>query len=122
MAIADLLRYAPLRAPIERGIVLRMLIDFLVIVAVLSVFLLENIKNGILYSAVLMGLGLIIWFRRYWQVFRMSRLQRARPQFVAPLLFVAIGIFFVVMVQNHLEKNESWTTLMADAKIAWQTD
>lgn len=122
LAIADLLRYAPLRAPIERGIVLRMLIDFLVIVAVLSVFLLENIKNGILYSAVLMGLCLIIWFRRYWQVFRMSRLQRARPQFVAPLLFVAIGIFFVVMVQNHLEKNESWTTLMADAKIAWQTD
>lgn len=79
--------------------------------AVLFVFYAENIKNGVVYSAVLLLVffGALVFrnFRRHW---------------VAKL--VVVGIVLVIgslFVTNSIQKNDSWRTFMADAKVAINT-
>jgi len=79
--------------------------------AVLFVFYGENIKNGVVYSAVLLALflGLLIFrnFRRYWLIKLLT----------LGLVLVIAGLFVV----NSVQKNDSWRTLSADIKIARDT-
>lgn len=79
---------------------------------VLFVFYADNIKNGVVYSLVLMGLfaAVLIFnnFRQHWHL-----------KLVVLGLVLAIGGLLVV---NSLQKNDSWRTFRADAKIAIETD
>lgn len=78
---------------------------------VLFVFYAENIKNGVVYSAALILIFLLVLtcrnFRHHW------------PARLAVLAVVAaVGSIFVV---NSIQKNDSWRTLIADAKVARDT-
>lgn len=79
--------------------------------AVLFVFYGENIKNGVVYSvallALFLGITLFRNFRRHW----------AAKLLVLGIVLTVGGIF----VANSIEKNPSWNTLKADAKIARDT-
>lgn len=84
----------------------------LTIPAVIFVFSGENIKNGIVYS----GLLILIFaffvltadFKKHW---------------VAKVALAAsIALMGSVFLMNHIQKNESWKTLILDAKVALDTD
>jgi len=83
-----------------------------VIVATLFLFHIQNIKNGMAYAALCMLVfALTLLFggsgRRIYQ----------------KLLVIAIGGgFLVAALYPHVQKNESWRTLVADTKVALQTD
>lgn len=80
----------------------------LTIPAVLFVFYGENIKNGVVYGGFLIlvfaGQLLLADFKRHW-------VRKA-------ILTLAIAISGSVFVVNHVQKNESWRTLAADARVA----
>jgi len=87
------------------------LIYLATIPAVLFVFYGENIKNGVVYSAALLALfvATLIFrnFHRNWAI-----------KLLSLGLVLAIGGFFVVV---NVQKNDSWRTFSADAKIARDT-
>ncbi|AWW47457.1 hypothetical protein DPM17_01625 [Polynucleobacter paneuropaeus] len=82
------------------------------VIAILSVFYKENIKNGMAYSfafiLVLIALVLLKGFK------------------LAPTRSLAFAIALLVLSAgfgaNHVESNPSWKTLFADAKVAVQLD
>ena len=78
---------------------------------ILFVFYSENIKNGVIYSVILilLFLGLLVFrnFNRHWA---------AKLAVVGVVLVVSS--FFVA---NSIQKNDSWRTLVADAKVASDT-
>lgn len=80
--------------------------------AVLFVFYAENIKNGALYSLIfiLVFIGLITY-----QYFKAS------PVKIGLLLALVIlgSVFFI---KQHIEKNPSWQTFIADSKVATQVE
>jgi hypothetical protein len=83
-------------------------IYLITIPAVLFVFYAENIKNGVVYSAVL----LLVFFGAL--VFRNFRRHWAAKAAVVGIVLV-IGSLFVA---NSIQKNDSWRTFMADARVA----
>jgi hypothetical protein len=79
--------------------------------AVLFVFYGENIKNGVVYSALLLtlfiGVLLFNFFREYWI---------AKSAILGVVL--VLGVFFI----NHsIQSNISWHSFLVDAKIAVDT-
>jgi hypothetical protein len=86
--------------------------------AVLFVFYAENIKNGVLYSFIftLIFIGLLAF-----------RYLRVAPIKVG-LLLASVLFGLTLFIQDHIQKNHSWATLFADAKVvlegkhddAWQ--
>lgn len=86
-------------------------IYLLTIPAVLFVFYAENIKNGVVYSSVLLfgffSLVLFGGFRRYWAI---------KVTLVGVILIITS--LFVV---NSIDKNDSWKTFVADARVAKDT-
>lgn len=82
------------------------------ILAVLTVFYLENVKNGMAYSAILvlfLLVQLLIHYSRAWSI---------RGFMVIALM---VGIFALILIQ-HLQKNDSWSTVFADIKVARQLE
>ena len=82
------------------------------IVAVLMVFFLENTKNGIAYSVVLISaafLKIAINKRGQW---------RWRDALIATVAVVALTF----LVVHHVQKNDSWKTLFADLTVAEQLE
>jgi len=79
--------------------------------AVLFVFYGENIKNGVVYSAALLILFSVVLvfhnFRRDWGI-----------KLVVLVVVMVTGTFFVV---NSIQKNDSWRSFVADAKVARDT-
>ena len=80
--------------------------------AILFVFYGENIKNGVIYGTLLILIFTILLllanFKQHWK---------------KKVLFVTIGSALVAMfLVNHVQKNESWKTLVADTNIALDTD
>jgi len=87
-------------------------IYILSIFAVMAVFYLEHIKNGILYSAVLVFVliaQLVIHYLRLGSV-----------RILLAIAFVVSAFTLIVML--HLQKNDSWNTLFADVKVASQLE
>lgn len=80
--------------------------------AVLFVFYAENIKNGIAYSIFLTIIFCVVLLFKY-----RARI-RARDALLVLVFFIALGFF----VHHHIKKNESWTTLIADMRVAIQVD
>jgi hypothetical protein len=80
------------------------------IFAVVTVFYLENVKNGILYSAILilvLLVQLLIHYARAWSM----------RGFI--VIVLVVGAFALILTQ-HLQKNDSWSTVFADIKVASQ--
>lgn len=84
----------------------------LVISSTLFLFYVQNTKNGIAYSAVCIALFLVlILFRassvKFWQ---------------KACILIAVVWASVAMLLPHLQKNDSWRTLIADTQIGFQLD
>ena len=82
------------------------------IVATLVLFYVQNTKNGIAYAAILVTLFLgLILFRgpsvRLWQ---------------KGILLITVVIGGYALLLPHLQKNDSWNTLVADTRIGFQLE
>jgi hypothetical protein len=79
--------------------------------AVLFVFYAENIKNGMIYSAILLTLFAgVLLFNRF------------RENWVSKTVILSIVILIGALFINHnIQSNPSWYTFLADAKIARDT-
>ena len=82
----------------------------LTVIAVLGVFICENIKNGIIYSVVLIVVFLTLVLKN-----GLYRLSKSNLKMIA-VIFLA-GIIFVF---HNIRSNPSWGTLWADYEIASQ--
>lgn len=84
-----------------------------VIAATLFLFYIQDVKNGMIYSALLFLIfGAFIVFSK-----------TSKVNFWRNLIFflAALGLF-VTAIYPHIKKNDSWRTLVADTKIALQLD
>jgi hypothetical protein len=88
------------------------LVYLLSCLAVLFVFYAENIKNGIAYALVLA----IFFFANL--LYKNIKLIKLKESMVL-LAFITVFGFFIA---QHVQKNESWSTLYADMKVAIQID
>lgn len=79
--------------------------------AVITVFHYENIKNGVVYGIVLVLIFLISLMASIFQ-------GRWLFKTIFAGVVLAVSLFFLNL---HLQKNESWKSFSADAKIAWNT-
>jgi len=85
---------------------------FFSIIGVFLVFNENNIKNGFVYELLLT----IIFIARVTVVLY-------KGHFFKKAALVFLFIFASIYSINiHIHKNTSWITLVADTKIAWQTD
>ena len=82
------------------------------IFAVLFVFYSENIKNGAVYSTFLITLfmGVLIFRNFQHQIF---------IKLITLIIFVGVGLNFM---GSSIKKNDSWRSLVADSKIALDTE
>lgn len=88
------------------------LLYLITIPAVLFIFYVENIKNGIIYAFLLtilfIGLSVFKGFKAY------------------PVRMIALLVIFALasglLFKNHLEQNRSWQTLFADSQVAVKMD
>jgi hypothetical protein len=83
-----------------------------VIFSVLGVFYLENIKNGFIY-----GFILLIFFLT--KLFFSGLSGLAKWQWILISLLISFASIFFV---HNIHGNDSWRTLIADAKVASQID
>jgi hypothetical protein len=90
---------------------LELLIYIATIAAASFVFYGQNIKNGFAYE----GLFFIFWLLAIFKSFKHWSLSK-----VFVIVMMLIGIGFIGL--KHIQKNDSWVTFMADAKIAVQLD
>lgn len=84
----------------------------LTIPAVFFVFYGENIKNGVVYGVTLIAVFAIALLlkdlKKHW----------IQKMLLTGVILIAGAIFLV----GHIQKNESWRTLVSDAKVAWDTE
>lgn len=97
---------------IQKWLSLTNLIYLFTIASVIFVFNAENIKNGFVYSVLL---GLIFTAL----LFRLLLRNRSTKTLIFIGLFCTLGL---AIVRGHVEKNDSWKTFVADAKVAWDID
>lgn len=84
----------------------------LVISATLFLFSIQNTKNGIAYAVTLIGLFLVQVLRGVSSIKLWHKL----------LLLMAAAAITVSMLYSHIQKNDSWRTLIADVKVGLQLD
>jgi O-antigen ligase len=88
------------------------LVYLLSCLAVLFVFYAENIKNGIAYALVLT----IFFFANL--LYKNIKRIKLKESILLLAFMTAFGFF----IAQHVQKNESWSTLYADMKVAAQID
>jgi hypothetical protein len=80
--------------------------------AIFFVFYGENIKNGVIYGVLLLLIFVTLLL-----------LSGTRQDWQKEGLFIAvISVPLMIFLVNHIQKNESWKTFIADAHIALDTD
>lgn len=83
-----------------------------IIAATFFLFYKQNIKNGMAYAAICMGSFTILFL-----------VNGLKGRFWRKLLFILIGMVFLNSAfYLHVQKNDSWKTLIADTKVAFQLD
>lgn len=80
------------------------------IIATLFLFDKQNIKNGMAYAIVCVALFIMITF--FMQSQRWKKI----------ILILTVMSIFAIGLVTHTQKNNSWKTLIADAKVAFQTE
>jgi len=84
----------------------------LVIGAILFLFYMQNTKNGIAYAALCIALFLFLF------IFKVSSVKLWHKA-----LFLALIVLGVVtVIYPHLQKNESWGTLIADTRVGFELE
>lgn len=91
---------------------LALCIPLLVIVSILFIFGIQNTKNGIAYSAILIGLFLVLGFKKITLVKFWHKL----------FLLILVAMLGLTALNSTLQKNNSWETLIADARTGFQID
>lgn len=91
---------------------------------VLSVFYLENIKNGFAYASILIFTFFIINAYSLVQNITLSVLRgwQLKKIFIITFLVFTTVLLFTTLLTKHIEKNDTWGSLLADAKIAVQVE
>jgi hypothetical protein len=87
-------------------------IYLLIIAAVFAVFYLENAKNGFAYASILAFAMLIkIRFnkRSQWDLFK-------------SVVIAGAVLAIIFLLAQHVQKNDSWKTLLADIKVSQRLD
>lgn len=84
----------------------------LAIPATLLLFYTQNIKNGMAYAVLCIGLFLLLL------LYKNKSINWLRKIVVVAILFCSLS----VVLYPHFQKNDTWTTIVADAKIAFQLD
>lgn len=83
-----------------------------VISATLFLFNIQNTKNGIAYAVALIGLFLTLILRGASSIKLWHKL----------LLLIVFVVFVITILYPHIQKNDSWRTLIADVKVGLQVD
>lgn len=92
---------------------LEITIHLLVIAATLFLFYIQDIKNGMIYSALLFTICFVMTIATI----------NIRVNFYRKIIIFCLGIgVFVITLYPHINKNNSWRTLVVDTKIAIQLD
>ena len=89
------------------------LIHLLVIAATLFLFYKQDVKNGMIYAALLCLIFVAFLF--------FSKTYRVNFWRNTVILLSALGIF-IIPLYLHIKENDSWRTLVADTKVAVQLD
>lgn len=88
------------------------LIYLITVPAILFIFINENIKNGILFSCLLILFFIALLIFKTHKTFSIKR----------TMVCIFLAILFAFFLNKNIEQNHSWKTLFADAKVAIQTD
>ena len=80
--------------------------------ATLFLFYIQDIKNGMAYAVICIG---------FFVLFMPLRISGGNWWKKTAIILVALSCL-VVALYPHVQKNDSWRTLLADARVAWQTD
>jgi hypothetical protein len=92
--------------------------------AIMCVFYLGNIKNGVVYSVILflafVALNLNAEFNKIFS--RRSLGVTLKAWMLKLTLIIALPLAAFPIVNHHIEQNPSWKSLWADSKVAIQVD
>lgn len=108
--LGQLLRLLKLDARLMLGQYFVAAIYIFVIGATLFLFYVQNTKNGIAYSAILIGLFAVLVSIRI-------TILKIWIKLLLPMLAALIS---VTVIGPHVQKNESWRTLIADTRVGFQ--
>ena len=95
------------------------LINLLMVLAVLAVFYLGNIKNGMAYSIILISAFLYIILKAEISKFQANNL---KSWLLKLSLIVAFSFGVLMILRGHIEQNTAWVSLWADSKVGFQVD
>ena len=112
LSLGQILRLFTLGAHLKWHQYLTASIYILAVSVTLFLFSIQNTKNGIAYAAILIGLFLGLALKRTSSVKFWYKL----------LLLIIVGMLAVTALHSNLKANDSWRTLIADTKVAFQLD
>jgi O-antigen ligase len=79
--------------------------------AILFLFYIQDIKNGMAYATLCMTLFTVLLFVRYpGQLWRKA------------LVFIAVTAILATFLHSHIQKNQTWRVLVDDTRVALQLD
>jgi hypothetical protein len=120
------LSLAQLKMNLDQGRVFIManLVYLLALLAVLATFFLGNIKNGMVYSAILSAVFIVLALNSQLNMAASTRFKAATLKLLLQKLLVILMVVAISapIVIRHIEKNPSWKLLWADSKVAIQVD
>jgi hypothetical protein len=98
-------------------------INLTIVLAVIIVFYLGNIKNGMAYSFILILIGVFFGIKTILKIKKTHTNQIVKKNgYIFMAMIILFAIILLAITHHHLDKNDSWKTLLADTKVALQTD
>jgi hypothetical protein len=96
----------------------------LIISLCLYQFSLENIKNAVAYSMILISIFFILIFKIESVKLMSNYLKKKSPNsnLLNLILICLLGILLLIFLVKHIEQNQSWKSLLADSKVALKVD
>ena len=85
---------------------------FFTTLGVLWLFYAQNIKNGMLFSALLIIIAILIFFIKISKSIKKINIA----------MFISLLTFLSVLSAIHIQKNDAWKYFIADAKVSIKTD
>jgi len=96
------------------------LVYLLALLAVLATFFLGNIKNGMVYSAILIAVFIVLVLNSQLNMAASSRFKAVTLKLLLLKLLVILMVVAISapILMHHVEQNPSWKSLLADSKVA----
>jgi hypothetical protein len=100
------------------------LLYLLAIFTILAVFLLNNIKNGVAHSAILISAFILMALNSQLNklIFHGLHGENIKLWLLKLTAILLLTVMSAQMLINHVEKNPSWKSLLADSKVAVKVD